>query len=144
LFDIHPVKGLICTKAPLDREMRASYELMVTANDGKFESQAPISVEVLDENDNKPVFDMDQYSISLPYDSQPGRSIISVHAQDMDAGANGQLQYWIKNTHGLFQIDAKTGQVLRVFFDIATPRIARASCKPPSSLLTANIRSWFN
>lgn len=111
LFEIHPSKGMLCTKAILDREQRASYELTVTANDGRFESHAPISVEILDENDNKPVFDNDQYAVSIPYDSQPGRTVISVHATDPDAGINGNVQYWIKNTHGLFQIDAKTGQV---------------------------------
>lgn len=111
LFEIHPTKGTICTKVPLDREQRASYELQVLAHDGKFESQAPVSVEILDENDNRPVFDSEMYSTSIPYDSQPGRTITSVHASDLDAGANGLVQYWIKNTHGLFQIDAKTGQV---------------------------------
>lgn len=111
LFEIHPSKGLLCTRAVLDREQRTAYELTVTANDGRYESHAPISVEILDENDNKPVFDTDQYAVSIPYDSQPGRSVISVHAADPDAGANGNVQYWIKNTHGLFQIDAKTGQV---------------------------------
>lgn len=111
LFEIHPSKGMLCTKAILDREQRASYELTVTANDGRFESHAPISVEILDENDNKPVFDNDQYTVSIPYDSQPGRTVISVHATDPDAGINGNVQYWIKNTHGLFQIDAKTGQI---------------------------------
>jgi len=111
LFEIHPTRGLLCTRVPLDREQRASYELTVTAFDGKFESQASVSVEVLDENDNRPVFDSDSYSSSLAYDAQPGRTIATVHASDQDAGANGLVQYWIKNTHGLFQIDAKTGQV---------------------------------
>lgn len=111
LFEIHATKGLVCTKTPLDRELRGQYELTVTANDGKFESHAPISVEILDENDNRPIFDTDHYQVSIPYDSQPGRPVISVHAQDPDSGANGNVQYWIKNTHGLFQIDAKTGQV---------------------------------
>lgn len=111
LFEIHPSKGMLCAKAVLDREQRQSYELTVTVSDGKFESHAPISVEILDENDNKPSFDSDQYVVSIPYDSQPGRTVINVHASDPDAGANGNVQYWIKNTHGLFQIDAKTGQV---------------------------------
>jgi len=111
LFEIHPSKGTLCTKVVLDREQRSSYELTVTANDGRFESHAPISVEVFDENDNRPIFDSELYTVSIPYDSQPGRPVISVHASDPDAGVNGNVQYWIKNTHGLFQIDAKTGQV---------------------------------
>lgn len=111
LFEIHPKLGTICTKSSLDREQRAQYELTVAANDGRYETQVPLQVEILDENDNKPQFDSDQYQVTIPYDSPPGKNVINVHAHDPDSGSNGLVQYWIKNTHGLFQIDAKTGQV---------------------------------
>ena len=40
-----------------------------------------------------------------------GRTIIQVHATDSDSVNNGEVTYWIKNTHGIFEIDAKTGLV---------------------------------
>lgn len=40
-----------------------------------------------------------------------GRSVIQVQAFDPDSANNGDVTYWIKNTHGMFEIDAKTGLV---------------------------------
>lgn len=37
-----------------------------------------------------------------------------MHAEDADAGNNGEVTYWIKNTHSVFEIDAKTGLVRMV------------------------------
>lgn len=34
-----------------------------------------------------------------------------MHATDPDSANNGEVTYWIKNTHGIFEIDAKTGLV---------------------------------
>lgn len=68
-------------------------------------------LEILDENDNSPKFERDNYLVSIPYDSSPGKSVIQVHAFDPDSLNNGDITYWIKNTHGMFEIDAKTGLV---------------------------------
>jgi len=40
-----------------------------------------------------------------------GRTVIQVQAFDPDSANNGDVTYWIKNTHGMFEIDAKTGLV---------------------------------
>ncbi len=37
--------------------------------------------------------------------------MIQVQAFDADSANNGDVTYWIKNTHGMFEIDAKTGLV---------------------------------
>lgn len=95
----------------LDRERRDSYEFAVAASDGKFDMKAPVSIEVVDENDNPPRFEKERYSVSIPHDSQAGRSVIQLHAIDLDVANNGEITYWIKNTHGIFEIDAKTGLV---------------------------------
>lgn len=110
-FDINKNTGEICTKKVLDREKRDKYEFAVLASDGKFEVLAPVTVDILDENDNPPKFELDSYIISISYDSPPGRSVIQVHATDPDVANNGDVTYWIKNTHGMFEIDAKTGLV---------------------------------
>ena len=49
--------------------------------------------------------------MTLPFDTQPGTELLQLSATDADLGANAELVYWIKNTHGLFEIDAKTGLV---------------------------------
>lgn len=59
-FTLGPVDGLLRVSGRLDRELRSSYDLTVTAKDRgeppKF-AQTKISVKILDENDNSPVFD---------------------------------------------------------------------------------------
>nr|XP_027203228.1 protocadherin Fat 4-like [Dermatophagoides pteronyssinus] len=110
-FQINKSTGDLCTRKLLDREQQDRYEFFVIANDGKFETTVPISIEVLDENDNQPLFEQQKYVVSIPYDSHPGQTVIQVHANDPDMANNGEVTYWIKNTHGMFEIDSKTGLV---------------------------------
>ncbi|XP_064457801.1 protocadherin Fat 3-like [Ornithodoros turicata] len=110
-FTVNVRTGDVCTSEVLDRERRDSYEFAVSATDGKFDVKAPVSVEVVDENDNPPRFEKERYTVSIPHDSQAGRSVIQLHAIDLDVANNGEITYWIKNTHGIFEIDAKTGLV---------------------------------
>ncbi|XP_053211715.1 protocadherin Fat 4-like isoform X1 [Panonychus citri] len=110
-FGINAVSGDICTKKVLDRETQDKYEFTVVASDGKYESFVPVVVEMMDENDNPPRFETESYLVSIPYDAPPGRSVIQVSASDPDLANNGDVTYWIKNTHGMFEIDAKTGLV---------------------------------
>lgn len=110
-FTVNADTGEICTKKVLDRERKEKYEFAVMASDGLYESYVPVIVEIMDENDNPPRFEQEKYIVSIPYDAQPGRSVIQVHASDPDLANNGDVTYWIKNTHGMFEIDAKTGLV---------------------------------
>ncbi|XP_037269642.2 protocadherin Fat 3 isoform X1 [Rhipicephalus microplus] len=110
-FTVNARTGDVCTSQVLDRERRDSYEFAVAASDGKFDVKAPVSIEVVDENDNPPRFEKERYTVSIPHDSQAGRSVIQLHAIDLDVANNGEITYWIKNTHGIFEIDAKTGLV---------------------------------
>lgn len=61
-------KGVhLVTKRPLDREQKASYDLVVQAADGSGidKAYATVHVDVADENDNGPVFDRDEYKINV-------------------------------------------------------------------------------
>ncbi|XP_013776929.1 protocadherin Fat 4-like, partial [Limulus polyphemus] len=110
-FVIDSRSGEVCTKEVLDREQKTSYEFSLFVFDGKFEARAPVTVEVLDENDNAPKFEKTHYVLNIPQESKVGRSIIQIHASDPDADNNGEVTYWIKNTHGLFEIDPQSGLV---------------------------------
>ncbi|XP_022692572.1 protocadherin Fat 4-like isoform X3 [Varroa jacobsoni] len=110
-FTINSKTGDVCTAKVLDRELKENYEFAVSAEDGKFDAKVPISVEITDENDNPPRFEKERYVVTIPTDSQAGRSVIQLHAVDLDTANNGEITYWIKNTHGIFEIDPKTGLV---------------------------------
>ncbi|CAN8006312.1 unnamed protein product [Ixodes hexagonus] len=117
-FSLGPVDGLLRVRGLLDREQRASYELLVTARDRghpvRVASQR-LRVRLLDENDNSPVFDPRQYSAAVSENASVGASVLRVSATDQDEGASGQVRYSIiaGDPNHDFSVGQDTG-VLRV------------------------------
>lgn len=80
-FSLGPVDGLLRISGRLDREMQSSYKLMVTARDRGDPPRAThteISVKILDENDNSPVFDPKQYSSAVAENASIGAMVLQV------------------------------------------------------------------
>lgn len=81
----------------LDREMRDSYTLLLEARSGGAGGAEPrvaharLTVSVTDVNDNCPVFVGRPYVAALPAGSEPGTHVITVRADDADAGDNGEV-----------------------------------------------------
>uniref|UniRef100_A0A8C4CDD4 Cadherin domain-containing protein n=1 Tax=Denticeps clupeoides TaxID=299321 RepID=A0A8C4CDD4_9TELE len=111
------VPVLILQKA-LDREVTKSLRLMLTVADGGRPPKSgtmEVSVDVLDVNDNMPVFTKDVYSVTLNENAPPGTTVIRVNATDMDEGPNAEIIYTMGNNdklHELFHIDSATGEIL--------------------------------
>ncbi|KAJ8254969.1 hypothetical protein GJAV_G00199440 [Gymnothorax javanicus] len=104
---------LIC---PLDRETRAFYVLNITVYDlGVPQSSAWkfLALNVLDANDNAPIFDQSIYVISIPENTEVDKSIFKVHAVDYDLDDNGSIKYSLLTSTETFKIDELTG-VLKV------------------------------
>lgn len=74
-----------------------------------------VMIEVLDENDNKPIFSEKVYQVKLPERERRkrGEAIYRVFAYDRDEGSNSELSYSIVdgNENGKFFIDTKSGVV---------------------------------
>ncbi|XP_044060691.1 protocadherin alpha-8-like [Siniperca chuatsi] len=104
----------------LDRETKKSHKLLLTAIDGGKPSKsgtAEITVDVLDVNDNMPVFNGDAYSVFLEENAPIGTTIIKVNASDLDEGSNGEIMYSLgKNVNSrireLFRVDPNTGEII--------------------------------
>lgn len=80
-FTLGSVDGLLRVSGRLDREVKANYELFVMARDRgepPKSTQTKITVKVLDENDNSPVFDPKQYSASIAENASIGASVLQV------------------------------------------------------------------
>ncbi|XP_051921985.1 neural-cadherin [Hippocampus zosterae] len=124
LFSIHPMSGVITTRASFDREQKASYLIEVQSQDGS-ESARPgqqgqpntdtsyIRIFVADVNDNAPAFPRSVYEVSVEEDKEVGFVIITVTANDHDEGANAKLRYQIAagNTMGTFDVEPEVGTV---------------------------------
>lgn len=80
-FTLGPVDGLLRVSGRLDRELRSNYDLTVSAKDRgeppRF-AKTKISVKILDENDNSPVFDPKQYSASIAENASIGAMVLQV------------------------------------------------------------------
>ncbi|XP_070318081.1 protocadherin-11 X-linked isoform X4 [Odocoileus virginianus] len=118
-FTIDPQTGVIRPNISFDREKQESYTFYVKAEDGgrvSHSSTAKVTINVVDVNDNKPVFVVppSNYSFELvPPSANPGTVVFTVVAIDNDTGMNAELRYSIVggNTKGLFMIDQTTGNI---------------------------------
>ncbi|XP_076362821.1 cadherin-related tumor suppressor-like [Tachypleus tridentatus] len=97
-FSLGPVDGLLRVNGPLDREIKSQYKLQVVANDRGIPPRSTyvnVVIDVLDENDNNPVFNPTQYSASVSENASIGLSVIEASATDQDEGLSGQVRYSI-------------------------------------------------
>ncbi|XP_026186727.1 protocadherin alpha-3-like [Mastacembelus armatus] len=110
---------ILYLKKSLDKETERHHRLSLSAIDGGKPPRTgttQLLVEVLDVNDNLPVFTKDSYSVLLPENSPLGTTVIQVNATDLDDGLNGEVVYSFgSNVNGklreLFDINEKTGEI---------------------------------
>ena len=114
-FAIDPISGVLKVEAHLDREQVESYKLRVLARDQGAPARigsTHITVEVRDVNDNQPQFDEATYTVHIDENVTLPHPLVTVHATDKDADANGRVRYGIVGGGNDITIDYKTGQVL--------------------------------
>ncbi|XP_072519612.1 protocadherin Fat 1 isoform X1 [Salminus brasiliensis] len=117
-FSIDSHTGNIFVIAPLDYEVAREHYLMVKATDGGKEAlsdTATVTIHLADVNDNSPVFSQELYSAAVSEDSEPGCSVLTVTAIDIDGPSNNHIRYSILdgNKDSPFIMDAVSG-VLKV------------------------------
>uniref|UniRef100_A0AAY5L2H7 FAT atypical cadherin 3b n=1 Tax=Esox lucius TaxID=8010 RepID=A0AAY5L2H7_ESOLU len=113
VFSIDPVSGVVVLERALDREAQDSYRVRVQASDRSGLPGVDLIIAVLDVNDNPPVFQRQDYTISVPEDVAMGTEILRVSATSDDIGANAYITYSIRagNKLGKFQIDKTVGSI---------------------------------
>ncbi|XP_014247424.1 protein dachsous [Cimex lectularius] len=105
--------GEICIASQLDYETRPSYEFPVIATDrGGLSTRAIVKIQLMDVNDNWPVFYPREYNVSLREGAVVG-PVVAVAATDRDSGRFGTITYSISagNSARIFTIDQKTGEI---------------------------------
>ncbi|XP_026684428.1 cadherin-87A-like, partial [Diaphorina citri] len=84
--------------------------LVVKATDGMFVSKVPVTIQVIDVNNNQPTFEHEIYNVNIPEDVQMGASLLKLSAHDNDEGINAELSYRIeKGSNNDFNINNTTG-----------------------------------
>uniref|UniRef100_A0A3P9NIR3 Protocadherin Fat 4 n=1 Tax=Poecilia reticulata TaxID=8081 RepID=A0A3P9NIR3_POERE len=114
-FHIDQLSGELSIRHPLDYEHISKYVLWIEARDQGFppySSYEKVEINVLDVNDNHPVFDKDPFHAEILENLSPQR-VLMVTAVDLDSGNNGQLEYAITegNKENSFNINRATGEI---------------------------------
>ncbi|KAM6941752.1 protocadherin-23 [Lycodopsis pacificus] len=116
LFQIHPRTGELCVSQDIDRDSgQTVHDILIKAEDpGGLSAQTYVHIEVEDLNDNAPVFNPDEYTMSISSHTQPGAEILNVVATDRDSGSFGQVTYDVLpgDMSSLFTLDKQTGMLL--------------------------------
>ncbi|XP_036380431.1 protocadherin alpha-13-like isoform X10 [Megalops cyprinoides] len=111
---------MLILQKPLDREATNRHNIILTASDGGKPPRSGtvrIVVDVLDVNDNMPVFTKDIYSVTLHENAALGTTVVQVNATDMDEGPNGDIAYsFVNNIDNkildIFYLDEITGEII--------------------------------
>uniref|UniRef100_A0A452IZ86 Cadherin domain-containing protein n=1 Tax=Gopherus agassizii TaxID=38772 RepID=A0A452IZ86_9SAUR len=86
----------LVTDRALDREQVAAYNITVTATDNgtpPLSTATTIPLQILDTNDNGPLFDKTSYTAYVTENNPRGASVFSLKANDPDEGENARVTY---------------------------------------------------
>ncbi|CAL8331130.1 unnamed protein product [Lota lota] len=121
-FRVHARSGWLYLYQSLDYETEPGYRFRVVAtagdpvlgknNDTRSTATASVRVQVLDANDNAPVFGSEVYYFTASEGSAPQGLVGTVQAVDRDAQKNAELTYMLLSDGKYFRINTKTGEIM--------------------------------
>ncbi|KAM4555445.1 protocadherin Fat 2 isoform 1-T1 [Odontesthes bonariensis] len=114
-FTIDTFSGDLKLVCPLDAESKEFYILNITVYDlGTPQTSAWkfIAVNVLDVNDNRPIFDQPRYVVRVPENTEADSVISTARAVDVDTNVNERVRYSLLTSTESFRVDELTGDVI--------------------------------
>jgi protocadherin Fat 1/2/3 len=120
VFSLDQDTGVLKVRKALDHESTKWYQIDLMAHcpheDTDLVSLVSVNVQVVDVNDNRPIFEADPYKAFLTENMPGGTTVIQVTANDQDTGSDGQVSYRLlvepgSNAHELFAIDSESGWI---------------------------------
>ncbi|XP_035848378.1 cadherin-23 isoform X4 [Sander lucioperca] len=99
---------------PLDFERIPSFSFSLYANESISDHVgfARVFIDLINENDNRPIFSRPLYNITLPENTPPGTSMLRILATDGDVGTFGIVRYYFSDEPDQFSLDEETGWVI--------------------------------
>ncbi|XP_077988033.1 protocadherin Fat 4-like [Glandiceps talaboti] len=111
-FAINSATGIISVREELDSEQHREIELTVFASDAgspPLTTSTMVTVQIVDVNDNEPVFSPSFYSGEMSYLNLLGEPIIRLSATDADEASD--VQFNIQDSTNTFAVNLRTGDV---------------------------------
>ncbi|XP_053548000.1 cadherin-23 [Bombina bombina] len=98
---------------PLDFETIPRYEFSLFANESSLDHVgfSRVKINLINENDNRPIFSQSLYNISLFENVTVGTTILTVSATDNDIGTFGKVTYLFSDDPDRFSLDKDTGVI---------------------------------
>lgn len=112
-FTLDENSGRLTVKTPLDRETASYFKLSITAWDKGIPPKSAVvdvDIDVIDVNDNAPIFSSAYYSKEVPENIPVSREIIVVTATDKDENENSRINFRITkgNVRNSFRLVRKS------------------------------------
>ncbi|KAJ8365861.1 hypothetical protein SKAU_G00146920 [Synaphobranchus kaupii] len=107
--------GMLLAVAPLDRERKDVYDLVIAASDHGTphrKNVTHLTVTITDVNDNDPEFSQETYSREIVVrDAKKGDLVLTLSATDKDAGENSLIAYSFSEGSPLLNLNNETGGI---------------------------------
>ncbi|XP_073452804.1 cadherin-23 [Aquarana catesbeiana] len=106
--------GKIIANRTVDYEQVQWVNFTVRASDNgspQRSSDVPVRLEIVDINDNNPIFSQTLYQKPVFEDIQPGSTVLQIKATDADSGRFALIQYSLVDGEGKFGINPTTGDI---------------------------------
>ena len=122
LFDVNASSGVLYVSGSIDFEEDRKHDLVVMAIDSgppseRLSSEVNVTISVLDENDNRPQFSEERYTVYVSEAAAPGEIVLNVNVTDADTGTNAEFVFFLDFQGSLesennFVIESATGTVV--------------------------------
>ncbi|XP_060130890.1 cadherin-23 isoform X1 [Zootoca vivipara] len=106
--------GKVISNRTVDYEEVQWLNFTVRASDNgspRRSAEIPVHLEIVDINDNNPIFSQPSYQKAVFEDAPLGTVILRVHATDADSGRFAQIEYSLGDGEGKFGINPNTGDI---------------------------------
>eukprot|EP00066_Takifugu_rubripes_P017726 XP_011606992.1 PREDICTED: protocadherin Fat 4-like [Takifugu rubripes] len=151
LFLLSPLSGEFLLSRSLDFEVQSLYILTVMVQQGDSQvSSVSVYFNVLDVNDNPPVFSRGTFSAFLLEDTRVGTCFLSLNVSDKDSGDNGDVklsvdgededQVFFINPSSSLCLKAELDREMQNFYNVTVTASDRV--QPPALQLTSTARVY--
>lgn len=113
-FSVQPATGWVYLAKPLDRETTAKHRLTIIATDNgipPLSASASLVINVVDANDNDPVFTQAAYEFQVEENHKAGAYVGKISATDADLGENAVVRYSLFPSNTSFLVNPISGEL---------------------------------